>query len=113
MVGREPSESVEDEEVLDSDSASFGKATRCVVRVGEGNDGRISCGGVGGCTHNMVGGNELLKDGSEEVSEANCICPRDDDEEEDSLRGIEGKGDPALLEFRENSMMWGNDGFSS
>lgn len=104
MVGCDPSEDEEDDERLPSPVAGNATCDGCEVEASIS-----STGGVGGCTYNLVDGVELANTAMQE-SEIDCIWRGRADEDEDILRGIDGSGDPALLEFRENSMIWGNVG---
>lgn len=91
MVGCDPSDGVEDE--LESDSekraASSGRGETVEARA-------IAGGGVGGCTTNVAAFVAPVIEASV-GSDVGCACELRDDE---VLRGIDGRGHPAIFEFQ-------------
>lgn len=91
MVGCDPSDEVEDE--LESDSEKRAASSGCGEIV---ETKAIPGGGVGGCTTNVAGlVAPVIK--ASVGSDVECVCEWREDE---VLRGMDGRGHPAIFEFR-------------
>ena len=88
IVGCDPSEDEEEDEMLPSSVSWNATSDGCEFEVSTWTDG---------CTHNPVDGAEPANVVMQE-SERVCMC-RGRADDGDSLRDIDGNGDPALLEF--------------
>lgn len=91
IVGCDPSEDEEDDKKLLSSFSGNATSDGCAF------EAICSTEGTGACTHNLVDGAELANAVMQE-SERVCMC-RGRADDGDSLRDIDGNGDPALLEF--------------
>ena len=90
MVGCDPSDEVEE---LESDSEKRAASSGCGKIV----EARAIAGGVGGCTTKVAALVAPVIEASV-GSDVGCVCELREDE---VLRGMEGRGHPAIFEFRE------------
>lgn len=102
MVGCESSE--RDEEESESENVAAASCCCCRKEITEmGMAARWGCGGVGGWMTSFAAGTVIVPvvidamDGSE----CECAWPVVRGDEEDVRRGMDGRGEPALFEFRE------------